>query len=107
MASGHPECDGLIAVGRTDQFRDLVEFTACGRAAMSIHWSDADRMPNQAWTGDEKRFQPVAGQGASGPELVSELSVHGVGFFDVSASASSCPNRKLEGALHRKSAVRG
>lgn len=82
-ASGHPECDGLVAIGRTEQFKDLAWFVTCVRAAMSIGWSYSDEMPKQAWTGNEKRFPVTAGQGANGPELVSELSVHVVGFFDV------------------------
>lgn len=82
-ASGHPECDGLVGVGRTDRFESLAAFVTCVRAAMSINWVHSDTIPKQAWTSNEQRFQMVAGQGANGPELTSQLSVHLVGFFDV------------------------
>lgn len=81
--SGHPECDGLVAVGRTERFRDLKDFVVSGRAGASLAWSDADRIPGQVWGGDEKRFPIDEAQGENGPELIQKLAVHRVGFFDV------------------------
>ena len=43
--SGHPECDGMLGVGRTERFGDLVAFIQTCRAGLSIQWGDADRIP--------------------------------------------------------------
>jgi hypothetical protein len=81
--SGHPECDGMIAVGLSERFQSLERFASTGRAALSIQWSDADRIPGQAWDGNERRYIAERRGGDSGPELIQQLAVHRVGFFGV------------------------
>lgn len=81
--SGYPECDGMIAVGRSDRLETLERFASTGRAALSIQWGDADRIPGQAWDGNEKRYSAERRQGGDGPELIQQLAVHRVGFFGV------------------------
>ncbi len=81
--SGHPECNGLIAVGRADRFDSLRDFMGTGRVGLSINWAHADKIPGQPWTGDEKRYPVEERDGSGGPELLQLLSVHRVGFFGV------------------------
>jgi hypothetical protein len=81
--SGHPECDGMVAVGLSERFQSLESFASTGRAALSIQWGDADRIPGQAWDGNERRYTAERRDGDSGPELVQQLAVHRVGFFGV------------------------
>lgn len=81
--SGYPECDGMLGVGRAERFKDLTAFMQTCRAGLSIQWGDADRIPGQAWGGDEKRYETESSNGHDGPELIQQLSVHRVGFFDV------------------------
>ena len=81
--SGHPECDGMIAVGRTERFESLRHFMVTARGGLSIQWSDADRIPGQKWTGDEKRY-PIEERGSPvGSEMIQLLAVHRVGWLDV------------------------
>jgi hypothetical protein len=77
--SGYPECDGMLGVGRNETFRDLSEFVGGCRAGLSVQWSDADRIPGQAWDGNEKRYQRVLSP--AGDEMTQQMSVHRVGFF--------------------------
>jgi hypothetical protein len=79
--SGHPECDGLIAVARANTFPDLREFKANCSIGLSIQWGYADKIPRQAWTGDEKRYPVEERGGPHGSEMVQLLSVHRVGVF--------------------------
>jgi hypothetical protein len=81
--SGHPECDGMIAIGRSERFESVERFVATGRGGLSIQWADADRIPGQAWDGNEKRYTAERNAGEGGPELIQQLAVHRVGFFDV------------------------
>lgn len=81
--SGHPECDGMIAVGRVERFQDLRDFMVMARGGLSIQWSDADRIPGQPWTGDEKRYPVEERTGPLGPEMIQLLAVHRVGWFGV------------------------
>lgn len=81
--SGHPECDGMIAVGRIDRFESLLDFLRTARGGLSIQWSDADRIPGQKWTGDEKRYPAEERSGSAGPEMIQLLAVHRVGWLDV------------------------
>lgn len=81
--SGHPECDGMLAIGRNEKFRDLADFVQSCSGALSIQWSDADRIPGQPWDGNEKRYQKQFAQGPDGEEATQQLAVHRVGFFDV------------------------
>ncbi|RYG28622.1 MAG: hypothetical protein EON93_18260 [Burkholderiales bacterium] len=79
--SGHPECDGMIAIGRTERFDSLKAFMQSARAGLSIHWSDADRIPGQPWDGNEKRYPAEESDGAAGPQIVQLLCVGRVGFL--------------------------
>lgn len=81
--SGHPDCDGMIALSNAREFPGLRDFVIQARAGLSISWGDADRMPKQAWTGNEKRYQMVEGSGPNGREITQTLAVHRVGWFDV------------------------
>lgn len=81
--SGHPECDGVIAVGRIERFGTLKDFVLKARGALSIQWSAADTVPGTAWTSDERRYPLEEREGESGPELVQALAVHRSGWLDV------------------------
>ncbi len=81
--SGYPECDGMLGVGRTDRFSDLAGFARTCRAGLSVQWSDADRIPGQAWDGNERRYQTELSNGPDGPEMIQRLAVHRVGLFGV------------------------
>lgn len=81
--SGHPDCDGLIAVGRTERFASLRDFVSAGRAGASIAWRAADIVPGTTWSANEQRFEEVETQGPGGLERTSQLAVHRSGFFDV------------------------
>ena len=79
--SGHPECDGMIAVGRIERFDSLRDFMIKARGGLSIQWSDADRIPGQKWTGDEKRYPVEDRDGPAGQEMIQLLAVHRVGWL--------------------------
>ncbi len=81
--SGHPECDGMIAIGRSDRFGSVEDFVGTGRVGLSIAWGDADRVPSVRWGEDTQRYRAERREGENGPELIQQLSVHRVGFFDV------------------------
>jgi len=81
--SGHPECDGMIAVGLAGKFPELRDFMRTARAALSIQWSHADTVAGTGFTADEQKYPIEERRGESGPELVQVLVVHRVGFFDV------------------------
>jgi len=94
--SGHPECDGMVAVARAERFESLKYFMQTARAGLSIHWSDADRIPGQAWDGNEKRYPAEESDGAAGPQIVQLLSVNYVGFlkpYDLAALMYAAGNR--------------
>ena len=79
--SGHPECDGMIGVGRTETFRDLKYFVGTCRAGLSIQWRAASTIPGQPWDGNEKRYQEAEAPGPHGLERTSQLSVVRVGWW--------------------------
>jgi len=79
--SGHPECDGMIGVGRAEKFRDLKHFVGTCRAGLSIQWRAADTIPGQPWDGKEKRYQESEAPGPHGPERTCQLSVVRVGWW--------------------------
>lgn len=81
--SGHPGCDGMITVGRSERFDSLQAFKNASRAGLSIDWLDADRIPGQVWDGKEKSYPVEAKTTVEGPELLQQLAVHRSGFFDV------------------------
>lgn len=79
--SGHPECDGMIAIARAERFGSVKDFMQSARNGLSIQWSDADRIPGQAWDGAEKRYPVEENEGPAGPQIVQMLSVNRVGFL--------------------------
>ncbi len=79
--SGHPECDGMIAVARAERFGSLRDFMQSARGGLSIHWSDADRIPNQAWDGNEKRYPAEESDTPEGPQILQILSVGHTGWL--------------------------
>ena len=81
--SGHPECDGMIAVGRIERFESFRDFVLKARGGLSIQWSAADTVPGTAWTSNEQRYPLEARDGEKGPELVQVLAVHRSGWLDV------------------------
>lgn len=81
--SGHPECDGMITVARTDRFASLRDFMRMARGGLSIQWSAADTVAGTAWSSNEQKYPIEERQGDKGPELVQLLSVHRVGMLDV------------------------
>lgn len=81
--SGYPECDGMIAVGRAERFEGLKKFMETARVGLSIQWGAADLVPGTGWSKDEKRYPVESATSEMGQELVQQLAVHRVGFFDV------------------------
>ena len=79
--SGHPECDGMLGVGRAEKFRDLKHFVGACRAGLSIQWRAADAIPGQPWDGKEKRYRESEAPGPHGLERTSQLSVSRVGWW--------------------------
>jgi hypothetical protein len=77
--SGYLECDGMLGIGRNDRFRGIAEFVSACSGALSVQWSDADRIPGQPWDGNEKRYELQLS--ADGGEMTQQLAVHRVGFF--------------------------
>ncbi|MBA4227343.1 MAG: hypothetical protein C0456_11995 [Hyphomonas sp.] len=83
MASGTSECDGMIAVARSDAHASLDAFVSASRAALTTRWAFADETEGR-WYGQPDTRLPVERRdGPLGPELTGPLSVHIVGFFDV------------------------
>lgn len=81
--SGHPECDGMIAIGRIERFDSFKGFVVKARGGLSIQWSAADTVPGTAWTSNERRYPLEERDGEKGPELVQVLAVHRSGWLDV------------------------
>ncbi len=82
--SGYPECDGMIAVSREADHRDLDSFCTNVRAMLTSQWAEAHERPETRFRDTPSQYFPI--QRASGPagaELWRALSVHRVGFFDV------------------------
>lgn len=79
--SGHPECDGMLAVGLPAQFDSLDRFVQSSRGALSSRWGAASTIPGQAWNGNERRYPVERSEGPSGPELTQQLAVTRSGFF--------------------------
>jgi hypothetical protein len=81
--SGHPDCDGMLAVGRPSRFESFERFVQKTSAALSIRWGDATKIPGQRWDGKEKHYPIERAEGTNGPELTRQLAVGRVGWFDV------------------------
>lgn len=83
MMSGTSECDGMIAVARTDAHASLDDFINASRAMITSRWSVAHEIEGR-WYGKEDTRRPVERRaGPSGPEISGELSVHMVGTLRV------------------------
>ena len=81
--SGHPDCDGMLAVGLPTRFESLDRFVQRPGAALSSRWGDATNIPGQAWTGNEKRYPMERGDGPQGPERTRQLAVQRSGWFSM------------------------
>jgi hypothetical protein len=81
--SGHPECDGMLAVSRPDRFESFDRFVQKAGSALSIQWSDATKIPGQPWDGTEKHYPLERGDGPNGEERMRQMAVHRPGFFGV------------------------
>jgi len=81
--SGHPDCDGMLAVARPGKFESFERFVQKAGAALSIHWSAATEIPGQKWDGKEKHYPIERADGANGPELLRQLALHRSGWFSV------------------------
>ena len=79
--SGHPDCDGMLAVGLAARFASLDRFVQQAGAALSGLWGAASKIPGQRWDGREKHFPLESGDGPDGPERTRQLAVGRVGFF--------------------------
>lgn len=79
--SGHPDCDGMLAVGLTRRFDSLDRFVQQTSAALSSRWSAASTIPGQPWDGKEKLFPIERSEGPFGPERTRQLAVTRSGLF--------------------------
>lgn len=79
--SGHPDCDGMLAVGLPVRFDSLLRFVQSSGAALPSRWSSASTIPGQPWDGKEKQFPIERSEGPSGPELTRQLAVARSGLF--------------------------
>lgn len=83
MMSGTSECDGMIAVARSDAHPSLDDFVNAARAMLTTRWAYADETDGR-WYGKEDVKLPVERrEGPSGPEISGVLSVHMVGTLRV------------------------
>jgi len=86
--SGHPACDGMLAVGLPARFESLDRFVQQSGAALSSRWSDASTIPGQPWNGKEKHYPIERSDGPSGPERTRQLAVTRSGFLGTYEEAS-------------------
>ena len=78
MAGTH-ECNGMIAVGRTTNFKDIIDFKHNARAGLTTRWSNAHESEGR-WYGRPEKFAETTAHGPHGEELLGVLSVHMVGW---------------------------
>jgi hypothetical protein len=95
--SGHPDCDGMLAVGLSARFESVERFVQRSGAALSIRWSDASKIPGQPWDGKEKHYLMERSDGPDGPELTRQLGVTRSGFFSTYDEGA-----KLYAVQHRR-----
>jgi hypothetical protein len=95
--SGHPDCDGMVAVGLPARFESIERFVQRSGAALSIRWSDASKIPGQPWDGKEKHYPMERSDGPDGPELTRRLGVTRSGFFSTYDEAA-----QLYAVQHRR-----
>lgn len=79
--SGHPDCDGMLAVGLPARFASLDRFVQQAGAALSGLWGASTQIPGQRWDGKEKHFPIERAEGPEGPERTRQLAVPRVGWF--------------------------
>lgn len=77
---GYQECDGLINIGRRDQFSSLDAFALETENAATNEWLHGNLMPG--WTSfDSERFPVTARDGPWGRESTQELAVKTFGIL--------------------------
>jgi len=86
--SGHPDCDGMLAIGLPASFESLDQFVLFSRAALSIRWGDAAKIPGQPWDGKEKRYPVERADGPEGAERTQQLAVPRSGWLSTYDEAS-------------------
>lgn len=79
--SGHPDCDGMLAVVLPARFESFDRFVQHSRGALSGRWGDATKIPGQPWDGKEKHYPMERGDGAQGPERTQQMAVTRSGWF--------------------------
>jgi hypothetical protein len=79
--SGHPDCDGMLAVGLAARFESFERFVQQSGGALSIRWSDATKIPGQPWDGKEKHYPMERAEGSEGPERTRQMAVQRSGWF--------------------------
>lgn len=77
--AGTNECNGMIAVGRVSNFKDLKDFKLSARAGLTTRWAYANESEGR-WYGRPEKYPEICGEGPNGPELVGTLKVHMVGW---------------------------
>lgn len=79
--SGHPDCDGMLAVGLPSRFASLDRFVQQAGAALSGLWGASTQIPGQRWDGKEKHFPLERAEGPEGPERTRQLAVPRSGWL--------------------------
>ncbi len=86
--SGHPDCDGMLAIGLPTRFESLDRFVLLSRAALSSRWGDATKIPGQPWDGKEKLFPIERADGPEGAERTQQMAVTRSGWLSTYEEAS-------------------
>ena len=86
--SGHPDCDGMLAVALPARFESFDRFVQHSGAALSGRWSDGTKIPGQRWTGNEKHYPLEQTDGPQGAERTRQMAVTRSGWFSTYDEAS-------------------
>ena len=86
--SGHPDCDGMLAVALPARFESFDRFVAQSGGALSGRWSAGTEIPGQRWDGNEKHYPIERGEGPDGPERTRQYAVTRSGWFSTYNEAS-------------------
>lgn len=81
--SGHPDCDGMLAVALPARFASFDQFVQHSGGALSGRWSDASKIPGQPWDGKEKHYPIERAEGPEGPERTRQMAVTRSGWFSM------------------------
>lgn len=79
-ASGNAECDGMIAVARSERAAEIEAFEMNARAALTTSWAFAGERP-APWGDDRGSIPLEEAEGPGGREAIRELALHLVGIF--------------------------